>query len=376
MSAYDAFLLVSFGGPEGRDDVMPFLRNVTAGRNIPESRLADVAEHYYHFDGVSPINQQCRDLLAAIRQDFASAGIGLPVYWGNRNWAPYLADTVAQMAADGVTRALALATSAYSSYSSCRQYLDDIDKARAAVGPAAPRIDKITPYYRHPGFADAFTATAAAAVASLPESVREDADLVFTAHSIPDAMAEASGPDGGAYPAQLAEMAALIAGRLGTRRPWRVAYSSRSGPPSQPWLVPDVNDCLEELAAAGSRAVAVVPIGFVSDHMEVKFDLDLEAAQTAGRLGLPFARARTPGVSAPFVAMVTDLVRQWQASPPAEPPGIPGPAGDGRAGDGRAGDGRAGEGPASASGYCRRAGCCALSAAAGPGHGAAVRAAG
>jgi ferrochelatase len=361
MSAYDAFLLVSFGGPEGREDVMPFLRNVTAGRNIPDSRLAEVAEHYYHFGGISPINQQCRDLLAAIRQDFADSGISLPVYWGNRNWAPYLADTVAQMAADGVTRALALATSAYSSYSSCRQYLDDIDQARAAVGPAAPRIDKITPYYRHPGFAEAFTATAAAAVATLPPSVRDDVDLVFTAHSIPDAMAEASGPDGGAYPAQLAELAALIAGRLGTRRPWRVAYSSRSGPPSQPWLVPDVNDCLEELAGAGSRAVAVVPIGFVSDHMEVKFDLDLEAAQTAGRLGLPFARARTPGISAPFVAMITDLVRQWQASPPAEPPGLPGPAGDG---------------PASAAGYCRAAGCCALRATAGAGRGAAAGAAG
>src|SRR5580698_7855483 len=181
MSAYDAFLLVSFGGPEGPDDVLPFLRNVTAGRNIPDSRLAEVAEHYYHFGGISPINQQCRDLLAAIRQDFADSGISLPVYWGNRNWAPYLADTVAQMAADGVTRALALATSAYSSYSSCRQYLDDIDQARAAVGPAAPRIDKITPYYRHPGFAEAFTATAAAAVATLPPSVRDDVDLVFTA---------------------------------------------------------------------------------------------------------------------------------------------------------------------------------------------------
>ncbi len=241
MSAYDAFLLVSFGGPEGPEDVMPFLRNVTAGRNIPDSRLAEVAEHYYHFGGVSPINQQCRDLLAAIRQDFAASGISLPVYWGNRNWAPYLADTVTQMAADGVTRALAVATSAYSSYSSCRQYLDDIDKARAAAGPAAPRIDKITPYYRHPGFADAFAATAAAAVASLPPSVRDDADLVFTAHSIPDAMAEASGPDGGAYPAQLAELAALIAGPAGhppavaggLLQPQRPAVPAVAGPGRQ-----------------------------------------------------------------------------------------------------------------------------------------------
>jgi ferrochelatase len=344
MSAYDAFLLVSFGGPEGPDDVMPFLRNVTAGRNVPDRRLADVAEHYHHFGGVSPINEQCRELLAAVEKDFGPAGIDLPVYWGNRNWAPYLADTVAAMAADGVTRALALATSAYSSWSSCRQYLDDIDRARAAVGPAAPRIDKITPYFRHPGFADAFTATAAAALASLPADVRDDADLVFTAHSIPVAMSAASGPDGGAYPAQLAEVAGVVAGRIGTRRPWRLAYTSRSGPPTQPWLVPDVNDLLEELAAAGSRAVAVVPVGFVSDHMEVRFDLDVEAAQTAARLGLPFARARTAGVSVPFVSMITDLVRQWQARPPEVVPGTDG----------------------AAPGFCGSARCCAQAPAAAP----------
>jgi ferrochelatase len=325
MPAYDAFLLVSFGGPEGPGDVLPFLRNVTAGRNIPDSRLEQVAEHYYQFGGVSPINQQCRDLMAAIEKDFAGAGIDLPVYWGNRNWEPYLADTVSAMAADGVTRALAFATSAYSSYSSCRQYLDDIDRARARVGPGAPEIDKITPYFRHPGFVDSFATATAAAVASLPAAVRDDVDLVFSAHSIPNAMAQASGPDGGAYPAQLAEVAALVAGRVGVTRPWQLAYSSRSGPPSQPWLVPDINDCLADLARAGSRAVAVVPVGFVSDHMEVKFDLDVEAAQTARRLGLPFARAATPGTAAPFVGMVTDLVRQWQAQPHA--PGTDGPAG-------------------------------------------------
>jgi ferrochelatase len=348
MAAYDAFVLVSFGGPEGPADVMPFLRNVTAGRNVPDRRLAQVAEHYYAFGGVSPINEQCRDLLAAIEKDFGAAGIDLPVYWGNRNWAPYLPDTVAAMAADGVTRALAFATSAYSSYSSCRQYLDDIEQARAAVGPSAPRIDKITPYFRHPGFADSFTEAAAAAVASLPPAVRDDADLVFTAHSIPAAMSAASGPDGGAYPAQLAEIAAVIAGRLGARRPWRLAYTSRSGPPSQPWLVPDVNDLLPDLAAAGSRAVAVVPVGFVSDHMEVRFDLDVEAAQTAERLGLAFARARTPGISPPFVAMVTDLVRQWQAAPPATPPGRPSPRPPGGV----------------TAGFCAGAACCAPAPAA------------
>jgi protoporphyrin/coproporphyrin ferrochelatase len=348
MAAYDAFVLVSFGGPEGPADVMPFLRNVTAGRNVPDSRLAQVAEHYYAFGGVSPINEQCRDLLAAIEKDFGAAGIDLPVYWGNRNWAPYLPDTVAAMAADGVTRALAFTTSAYSSYSSCRQYLDDIEQARAVAGPSAPRIDKITPYFRHPGFADSFTAAAAAAVASLPPAVRDDADLIFTAHSIPAAMSAASGPDGGAYPGQLAEIAAVIAGRLGARRPWRLAYTSRSGPPSQPWLVPDVNDLLADLAAAGSRAVAVVPVGFVSDHMEVRFDLDVEAAQTAERLGLAFARARTPGISPPFVAMVTDLVRQWQAAPPAIPPGRPSPRPPGGV----------------TAGFCAGAACCAPAPAA------------
>jgi protoporphyrin/coproporphyrin ferrochelatase len=321
MPDYDALLVISFGGPEGPDDVMPFLRNVTAGRGVPDSRLEQVAQHYYRFGGVSPINQQCRDLILAVQKDFEAAGIDLPVYWGNRNWHPLLADTLRTMAADGVGRALAFATSAYSSYSSCRQYLEDIDRARAAVGADAPAVDKIQPYFGHPAFAECFTESAAAALESLPAEVRDQADLVFTAHSIPESMSERSGPVGGAYPAQLAQVAGEVAARLG--RPWRLAYSSRSGPPSQPWLVPDVSDCLAELAQAGSRAVAVVPIGFVSDHMEVKFDLDIEAAETAARLGLPFARAATPGASPRFVAMVTDLVRQWQARPPrsADPPG-------------------------------------------------------
>lgn len=324
MPAYDALVLVSFGGPEGPDDVLPFLRNVTAGRNVPDSRLAEVAGHYYQFGGVSPISQQCRDLLDAIEKDLATAGIDLPVYWGNRNWHPYLEDTLVTMAADGVSRALALCTSAYSSYSSCRQYLEDIGRARAAAGPAAPQVDKIKPYFGHPAFAACFAAATRAALDSLPAGVRHEADLVFTAHSIPAAMSERSGPDGSAYPAQLGRVAAAVAEQAGSTRPWRLAYSSRSGPPSQPWLVPDINDCLAELAQAGSRAVVAVPIGFVSDHMEVRFDLDVEAAQTAARLGLPFARAATPGTSPPFVAMITDLIREYQALPPAGPAG-PGP---------------------------------------------------
>jgi ferrochelatase len=312
MPAYDAFLLVSFGGPEGPDDVMPFLENVTRGRGVPPERLAGVAEHYYAFGGVSPINQQCRDLLAAVRADLAAGGLSLPVYWGNRNWTPYLADTVRAMAADGVRRAVAFVTSAYSSYSGCRQYLDDIERARAAVGPGAPEIDKIRRYFNHPGFIEPFAGSAADALATLPPDLRDDAHLVFTAHSVPAAMAEASGPGGGwRYVAELTEAARLIAERTcGGRHPWTLAYQSRSGPPSQAWLEPDVRDHIGELAKSGARAVVVIPVGFVSDHMEVRHDLDIEAAQTAESLGLAFARAATPGAHPRFASMVTELVRE------------------------------------------------------------------
>jgi ferrochelatase len=305
MAGYDAFLLVSFGGPEGRADVIPFLQNVTAGRNVPLERLEQVAEHYYRFGGVSPINQQCRELIAAIEKDFAARGVALPVYWGNRNWDPYLAGTLAEMADAGVRRALAFVTSPYSSFSSCRQYLGDIEAARREVGPAAPQVDKIRQYFNHPGFISSFAAASSRAADSLPG---DDFDLIFTAHSIPVSMAEASGPAGGAYQAQLAEAARLVATEIGYQRPWHLAYSSRSGPPAQPWLEPDISDLLTERAASGSRAVLIVPIGFVSDHMEVKFDLDVEAAQTANRLGLKLARAATPGTDHRFVSMITDLV--------------------------------------------------------------------
>jgi ferrochelatase len=323
MPAYDAFLLVSFGGPEGPDDVLPFLANVTRGRNVPPERLARVAEHYYAFGGMSPINQQCRDLLAAVRADFAANGLTLPLYWGNRNWTPYLTDTVRAMARDGVRRAVAFVTSAYSSYSSCRQYLDDIERARAAVGAGAPRIDKIGRFFDRPGFIEPFAGHVDAALATLPADLRDDAHLVFTAHSIPLAMAEASGPapDRGRYVAELTEAARLISERLFSERsgarahPWSLAYQSRSGPPSQPWLEPDVRDHLGELAKSGTAAVVVVPVGFVSDHMEVRHDLDVEAAQTAEALGLAFARAGTPGTSPRFASMVTELVRERLAHP-------------------------------------------------------------
>jgi ferrochelatase len=317
MPAYDAFLLVSFGGPEGPDDVMPFLENVTRDRGVPPERLASVAEHYYAVGGVSPINQQCRDLLAAIRAGFAARGLSLPVYWGNRNWTPYLTDTVQTMAADGVRRAVALVTSAYSSYSSCRQYLDDIERARAAAGPDAPRIDKIRPFHNHPGFIGPFAASTRAALATLPADLRDDAHLVFTAHSIPAAMAQVSGPGGAnSYIAELTEASGLIAERIGggTHR-WTLAYQSRSGPPSQPWLEPDVRDHLGELAKSGVQAVVVIPVGFVSDHMEVRHDLDVEAAETADSLGLAFARAATPGRHPGFVSMITELVQERLAHP-------------------------------------------------------------
>ena len=331
MSSYDAFLLVSFGGPEGPDDVLPFLANVTRGRNIPPERLARVAEHYYAFGGVSPINQQCRDLLAAAAADFAASGLSLPLYWGNRNWTPYLTDTVRQMADDGVRHAVAFVTSAYSSYSSCRQYLDDIERARAAVGPDAPRIDKIRRFFNHPGFIEPFADNVRAALATLPAEVRDDAHLVFTAHSIPLAMAETSGPPGnrGRYVAELTEAArliALMAERTGAgAHPWSFAYQSRSGPPTQPWLEPDVRDHLGELAKAGTQAVVVVPSGFVSDHMEVRHDLDVEAAETADTLGLAFARAATPGTSPRFASMITALVRERLARPDATAPDNPDP---------------------------------------------------
>jgi protoporphyrin/coproporphyrin ferrochelatase len=346
MPAYDAFLLVSFGGPEGPEEVMPFLENVTRGRGVPPERLASVAEHYYAVGGVSPISQQCRDLLDAIRAGLSASGLSMPVYWGNRNWTPYLTDTVRTMADDGIRRAVALVTSAYSSYSGCRQYLDDIERARAEAGQNAPRIDKIRRFFNHPGFIGPFAASTRAALATLPADVRDDAHLVFTAHSVPVAMAQASGPQGkgrgpagpgggspqcgkqagGRYVAELTEAARLVAERTaGGTHPWTLAYQSRSGPPSQPWLEPDVCDHLGELAKSGIKAVVVIPVGFMSDHMEVRHDLDVEAARSAASLGLAFARAATPGTDPLFASMITELVRERLALPEHPPPDNPAP---------------------------------------------------
>ena len=306
-AAYDAVLLVSFGGPEGPSEVEPFLANVTAGRDISSERLAAVAEQYHHFGGVSPLNAQCRRLRTALARRLAAAGHRLPVYWGNRNWVPYLADTVAEMAAAGHRRALAVVTSAYSSYSGCRQYLDDIEAARAEVGEAAPSIHKVRAYYDHPGFVAPFAEAVAAARRSLPDGLRSRARLVFTAHSIPLAMA--AGCD---YEQQLAETARLVASRASFDA-WTMAWQSRSGPPSVPWLAPDVNDCLEHLSRRdGAEAVVLAPIGFVTDHMEVMWDLDVAAANTADALGMRLVRAATPGTGPDdrFVAMWQELITE------------------------------------------------------------------
>lgn len=304
--AYDAVLLLSFGGPEGPDDVLPFLRNVVRGRGVPEERIAEVAEHYQHFGGVSPINAQCRELLVALRPALDEAHVTLPLYWGNRNWDPYVADTLATMRDDGVRRALAFATSPYGSYSSCRQYLNDIVSARQAVGDGAPVVDKIRHYHDHPGFIEPLADGVRAAFAKLDGPVRSR--LVFTAHSIPISMADTSGPTGGRYQAQLRETAALVATSVDPSIEWDLVWQSRSGAPEIPWLEPDINDHLATLASAGVEAVVISPIGFISDHLEVVWDLDTEAAATADRLGLRMVRAATPGTDARFVAMVRDLV--------------------------------------------------------------------
>jgi ferrochelatase len=299
---YDALLLLSFGGPEGPDEVMPFLENVTRGRGVPKERLASVAEHYHHFGGASPINQQCRDLKAAIEADFGAHGLDLPVYWGNRNWHPFLTDTLTAMKADGVRRAAAFVTSAYSGYSCCRQYLEDIDRARAEV-EGAPEVDKLRIYFNHPGFVEPMIENTRAAYDRLPADLRGAAPLVFTAHSVPVAQ-----PGREAYVTELNDVARAVAASVDDNPSWALVYQSRSGPPSMPWLEPDVGDHLEKLHAEGAKAAVIVPIGFVSDHMEVKYDLDVEAAELARRLGLRIERAATAGTHPRFVAMVRELI--------------------------------------------------------------------
>ena len=373
---YDAILIVSFGGPDGPDDVLPFLENVLRGRNVPRERMLEVAEHYYHFGGRSPINDQNRALIAALEQELAEHGPHLPVYWGNRNWHPLLAETLRRMAADGVQRALAFFTSAYSSYSGCRQYRENIAAAQAEVGETAPQVDKLRTFFNHPGFIEPMIEHTRAALDQIPAERRANALLLFTAHSIPQAMA-----DGCRYEAQLQEASRLVAtglsnsareaprqppalpGVLGTPQslenqppaepgatsqrettdqlgdpPWRLVYQSRSGPPQQPWLEPDVGDFIRSLRVAGVEAktspqsadhwglgrqgdldpshpagvrdIVVVPIGFISDHMEVLFDLDTEAKQICDELGINMVRAATVGTHPRFIRMIRELIEE------------------------------------------------------------------
>jgi protoporphyrin/coproporphyrin ferrochelatase len=303
---YDAVVVVSFGGPEGPDDVMPFLENVTRGRGVPPERLAEVAEQYLTTtDGVSPINAQNRALVAALETELATAGIDLPVYWGNRNWDPYLTDAVRQMATDGVQRALAFVTSAYSSYSGCRQYREDIARARAEVGDDAPLVDKLRQFWNHPGFIEPFRDGLRDALGSLDGERRHRARLVFTAHSLPVSMAATSD-----YQTQLHDAVALVSEAVAPDLPTDLVWQSRSGPPQVPWLEPDVNDHLRALSSDGVDTVVIVPIGFVSDHQEVIFDLDTQAAETAAECGITLARVPTPGTDPRFVTMIRQLVEE------------------------------------------------------------------
>lgn len=301
-SSFDALLLVSFGGPEGMDDVIPFLENVLRGRNVPRERMLEVAKHYELFAGVSPINEQNRQLIGALKKELETKGPNLPVYFGNRNWHPLLTDTLRQMRDDGIKNALAFVTSAYSSYSSCRQYLENIAEARTVAGEDAPRVEKIRAFYNHPLFIKANVENVRAALQKIPVEPRSNAQLVFTAHSIPISMAKTCD-----YEAQLGETSRLIAEALGIER-WRLVFQSRSGSPAQPWLGPDISDYLRGMRAAGVTDVVVAPIGFVSDHMEIIYDLDTEAKALCDELGLNMIRAATAGTHPMFVEMIRELI--------------------------------------------------------------------
>lgn len=336
--AYDGILLAGFGGPEGQDDVIPFLRNVTRGRGIPDERLEEVAHHYRHFGGVSPINAQNRELKAALEAELARRGLDLPVYWGNRNWAPYLDDAVRDAASAGDGTLLAIATSAYSSFSSCRQYREDFARVLTETGLAGTvTIDKVRPFFDHPGFVKPFIDGVRDAVAGfIGEGIAADAvHVLFSTHSVPVDDAKRSGPrdvdwgDGGAYAAQhlavaervMAEVATLVSGAAPVPGaddvPWQLVYQSRSGPPSQPWLEPDVCDVIAELPGLGAQAVVIVPLGFVSDHMEVLWDLDTEAIDAAAEAGLRAVRTQTPGVDPAYVSGLVDLVEERLHGTPA-----------------------------------------------------------
>jgi ferrochelatase len=324
--AYDAILLASFGGPEGQDDVLPFLRNVTRGRGIPEERLEQVAHHYRAFGGVSPINEQNRQLKAALEAELARRGVDLPVLWGNRNWEPYLGDAITEANDRGLTRLIAIGTSAYSSYSSCRQYREDYAAALEETGLAGViEIDKVRQFFDHPGFVRPFIDGVRQALADVAGRGIDPAEtrVLFSTHSIPTADAEKSGPRGNAYQEQHLAVAEVVMAASGSEIGWDLVYQSRSGPPTQPWLEPDINDRMRELAATGTQAVVIVPLGFVSDHMEVKWDLDTEAMETAEELGILALRTPTPGIQPEYVSGLVDLVlERVNGTPTAERPAL------------------------------------------------------
>lgn len=299
---YDAILIVSFGGPEGMDDVIPFLENVLRGRNVPRERLVEVSHHYELFDGVSPINEQNRALIAALETELKAHGIDLPIYWGNRNWHPMLEETLQQMKADGVQHALSFFTSMFSCYSGCRQYRENLYEASEVVGEGAPQLDKIRMAYNHPGYIEPNAELVQAALDQIPAERRAAAHIAFTAHSLPLGMAENS-----RYQLQLEETCRLVAEALG-HQTWRLVYQSRSGPPQQPWLEPDICDHLEVLHKDGVTDVVVSPIGFISDHMEVIYDLDTEARELCDEIGLNMVRAATVGTHPRFVSMIRELI--------------------------------------------------------------------
>lgn len=319
---YDAILIVSFGGPDGREDVIPFLENVLRGKNVPRERMLQVAEHYHHFGGKSPINDQNRALIAALDRELKAHGPSLPIYWGNRNWHPLLTDTLCQMRADGIRRALAFATSAFGSYSGCRQYRENLERAQAEAGPGAPEIHKLRTFHNHPGFLEAVADGIRLALEQLPVERRDAAPIVFTAHSIPLSMATTS-----PYVAQLQESCQLVCELL--RRPaGTLVYQSRSGPPTQPWLEPDIGDYIRQFNSEGGTDLVVAPIGFLSDHMEVVYDLDTEVAELCRELGVNLCRAPTVGVHPAFVAMIRELILERTASAKRRTLGAHGPASD------------------------------------------------
>ncbi|PHS07520.1 MAG: ferrochelatase [Blastopirellula sp.] len=311
---YDALLLLSFGGPEKPDEVMPFLENVLRGRNVPPERMEEVSKHYYEFGGKSPINDQNRALIDALSTELASHEIDLPIYWGNRNWHPLLTDTMENMVQDGVKRALVFVTSIFSSYSGCRQYREDILKSQAEIGEHAPELLKIRSFYNHPGFIETMRSSVRDAVAEIPAERHATTQLIFTAHSIPNAMADTCD-----YVQQLNESCSLVASDFPDLN-WQLVYQSRSGPPSQPWLEPDVCDTIEQLGKAKQVTdVVVIPIGFISDHMEVLFDLDTEAKQVATDVGINLVRAATASIHPQFISMIRELIQERLSENPERP---------------------------------------------------------